>query len=558
VLPRPDRWHRRPTATYGGIALAIATAVSVFVARVPVFSAGVLVLAAGLAMFVVGLVDDRGGLSALTKLVSSLAAGAFLVYALGRISGSTPNPVLVLAAILWFGGLVHALNLLDNMDGLAAGVGLIAAAASAIVLRDVVSVSTLSVLLAMLGALTGFLPWNLHPARLFMGDSGSLFVGAVLAGTSLLPLFEAHVEPFGRLAIPVLLVFTVPLFDTSFVLVLRRLAGRKASTGGTDHVSHRLAALGLSERRAVGAMYLLGIFGGGLGVLLYWGVLPILPTIGLFMVSLGLVAIYLARVPAYSGEDFVFVHQNALASLLKDFAFRWHVAEILLDLVLITAVYYTSYRVRFEGEELGIFLPSFTASLPVVLGCKLGAHFVSGLYTRMWSTFGLRDAWVVLRAIGLGSVGSVLAVTYLYRFERFSRGVFVIDAALLTLAILASRVSFRVMGAAVLDRQAHARRVLIYGAGARGQMLARELLANLYLQRHPVAFLDDAPQKLGRHILGLPVCGPSGEIERLLRKYKIAEVILSSSAIAAVSESQLRSVCQKLTVQVTRLHFEIK
>ena len=108
-----------------------------------------------------------------------------------------------------------------------------------------------------------------------------------------------------------------------------------------------------------------------------------------------LLGIYLARVPAYNAEDFIALQKSSFAPLLKDLTFRWHAGQVLLDLILITACYYTAYRLRFEGESLDAFLPYFTTTLPVVLACKLAALYVSGLYQRSWETFGLRDISVV-------------------------------------------------------------------------------------------------------------------------------------------------------------------
>src|SRR5688572_26696016 len=133
VPPRPDRWHTAPTPTMGGIAIAASTVVgfTVIVAQPELIGAAadwIPVPLVAVAMFVVGVLDDRLQLSPLAKLVSSLAIGAFLVFAL---AGAEPNGALpsfyTLVATVWFAGICHAMNLLDNMDGLATGVGLIAA-----------------------------------------------------------------------------------------------------------------------------------------------------------------------------------------------------------------------------------------------------------------------------------------------------------------------------------------------------------------------------------------------------------------------------------------------
>src|SRR5207247_2725702 len=123
-----------------------------------------------------------------------------------------PAPVVVLA-VVWFAVVVHAVNLLDNMDGLAAGVGAIAAFATAVVLTEWGAPGPALLLLALGGALVGFLPWNLHPARIFMGDGGSLFVGSVLAGGSIIPLFGPATSGQLWLPISLVVVLMVPLTE---------------------------------------------------------------------------------------------------------------------------------------------------------------------------------------------------------------------------------------------------------------------------------------------------------------------------------------------------------
>jgi UDP-GlcNAc:undecaprenyl-phosphate GlcNAc-1-phosphate transferase len=513
---------------------------------------------AGIAMFVVGVLDDRFQLSPLAKLVSSLIIGAFLVFSLGR-QPTDPLPwAQTLVAIVFFAGVCHAFNLLDNMDGLAAGVALIAAAFLAGLLQDALGAPLVLLLVALCGALLGFLHWNRPPARLFMGDCGSLFIGAVVGGASLVPVLSDHGNmPWTWLMVIAILV--VPLFDTGFVLVLRRLAGRKATRGGTDHVSHRLVSLGFSERSAVRILYLLGIVGGVTAWGLAWGgIEQMLPLAAVFAVVVTLVGVYLARVAAYDAQDFQALERSSFAPILKDLTFRWHAAEVMLDLVLIAACYYFAYRLRFEGQALDHFLPYFTASLPVVLGLKLASLYGSGLYQRSWETFGLRDVSVVLRGVLMGSVLSVLAAAYFYRLEGFSRVVFVIDALLLTIAIIGTRASFRSMSLVAASRSKRSRRVLVYGAGAFGQMIVRELRANAEWRMNPVAFIDDDPMKAHRWIMGVPVRGALAQLESTLRRYKVDEVILSSPSINGSIEHQIRDVCTALDRPVRRLQISIQ
>jgi UDP-GlcNAc:undecaprenyl-phosphate/decaprenyl-phosphate GlcNAc-1-phosphate transferase len=563
--PRSDRWHHAPTPTMGGIAIAIGTAAGFFVVvdRQEVLlslTTWAPIALAALAMFVVGVLDDRLQLSPLAKLVASLAIGAFLVFALVGTEPEGAVPTLyTLVAIVWFAGICHAMNLLDNMDGLASGVGLIAAAFLALLVGPTIGLGITAFLIALAGSLLGFLYWNRSRARLFMGDCGSLFIGAVLASASIVPVFNTRLA-FISPSVIIALVLVVPLFDTGFVLVLRRLAGRKASKGGIDHVSHRLVSLGFSERSAVRILYLLGLVGGATAWVLtaYSGLEPMLPLVALFGVIVVLLGIYLARVPAYNSEDFVALQKSSFAPFLKDLAFRWHAGEVMLDLVLITVCYYGAYRLRFEGQDLDNFLPYFTASLPVVIGCKLASLYASRLYQRSWETFGLRDIAAVVRGVGLGSVCSVLSMAYLYRFEGFSRAVFVLDAILLTIAIVATRASFRSMSLVAATRNKKSRRILVYGAGAFGQTLVREMRANTNWHMNPVAFLDDDPMKVHQWIMGVPVRGAINELESVIRRYTVDEVVLSSPSVNGSVEHRIRDVCARLDRPVRRLYMEIR
>jgi UDP-GlcNAc:undecaprenyl-phosphate GlcNAc-1-phosphate transferase len=512
-----------------------------------------------MAMFTVGFFDDRLQLSPVAKLVASLAVGAFLVFALAGIdpSGALPTSYTLIGTI-WFAGLCHAFNLLDNMDGLAAGVALIAAAFMAVLLGPSIGLGLFTLLIALVGALAGFLYWNRPRARLFMGDCGSLFIGAILGAVSLVPVFHPKIA-FVSPSVLAVLILVVPLFDTAFVLVLRRLAGRSATRGGTDHVSHRLVSVGFSERSAVRILYMLGLTGGVTAwILLRWNttIEPML-VVALFGILVILTGIYLARVRAYNAEDFKALQKSSFAPFLKDLAFKWHVGEVLLDLVLITVCYYAAFRLRFEGDELLVFLPYFTASLPLVLGVKIAALYGSGLYRRSWETFGFRDLAAVARGVGTGSLLTVAVAYYVYRGQGSSRVVLVVDGLLLALAIFATRASFRTMNLVASARNRRHRRVLVYGAGGYGRLLVREMRANPAWKMNPVGFIDDDPMKAHRWIVGVPVRGSIDQLEATMCRYSVDEVVLSSPSINGNVEHRIKEVCARLQRPVRRLDMKI-
>jgi UDP-GlcNAc:undecaprenyl-phosphate GlcNAc-1-phosphate transferase len=513
-------------------------------------------IVAGSLAFVLGVIDDKVRLGATAKLVGSLAIGATVAYLFSASADSAPPAPMVLLAVLWFAGIVHSFNLLDNMDGLAAGVAAIVAAATAFVLFRTGHGDAIEPLVALAGALVGFLPWNSHPARIFMGDGGSLFIGSVLAAASLIPWFEATgaTSPW---ALAILIPFLVPVGETAFVSALRWLAGRNPARGGVDHPSHRLVAIGLSERRAVLLFYTVTVACGAVAALMASSGPTALPIAVILVVGVALGSIQLARVPTYQGGDFVALQRVPYGDALASAFLRSHAVQVLLDLLLITACYYAAYRLRFEGEALEIFLPSFTASLPIVLVCKPVAHYLAGLYGRSWTSFGVGDLPAVARAVVLGSAASVFAATYLYRFERFSRGVFVIDAVLLVLAILGSRLSFRMMAHAAVMQSTRAKRVLICGAGERGRLLAREMLANTGWLMKPVGFVDTGETSEGS-LLGVRVVGRIDDLKEVLGRQRVDEIVFSGDPIEPAQRQRALRTCADRSIVVRDLIFEIR
>jgi UDP-GlcNAc:undecaprenyl-phosphate/decaprenyl-phosphate GlcNAc-1-phosphate transferase len=268
--PRPDRWNQRPTAMLGGAALYVAsvTAASLVLPRVSAPGPEGLVpwlglWAAATVVFVVGLLDDRRGLGPCVKLAAQAAAAALLIL-LGVHVPCVASPWLSAAlTIVWVIGITNAVNLLDNMDGVAAGVVAIAALALAMLDQGKGEVAVLALCLA--GACGGFLRYNFHPARIFMGDCGSLFLGFCISALSLMVGMRHEGNVTASLVAPVA-VLALPIFDTTLVIVSRRRHGRPVMQGGRDHTSHRLAALGLPERSVALLLYAGGAIQGAVAL----------------------------------------------------------------------------------------------------------------------------------------------------------------------------------------------------------------------------------------------------------------------------------------------------
>jgi UDP-GlcNAc:undecaprenyl-phosphate GlcNAc-1-phosphate transferase len=256
--PQARKIHNAPMPLLGGAAIYIAfiLALLLFGDRFYISQAVGIFLGATITSFF-GVWDDRGRVHPLLKLAVGQPLAALILWASGVRVTFLPHPALNLAVtVLWVVGISSALNLLDNMDGLSGGVGAIAAAFFLLLAAMSGQYLVGSLAAALLGACVGFLYHNFNPASIFMGDGGSLFLGFVLAAVGIKLRFPSNV-PQVTWMIPVL-VLGLPIFDTTLVVVSRLRRGLNPLTHpGKDHASHRLVAIGWSQREAVLGLYLI-------------------------------------------------------------------------------------------------------------------------------------------------------------------------------------------------------------------------------------------------------------------------------------------------------------
>ena len=233
------------------------------------------VLAGGVLIFVLGLVDDFKALRPEAKLVGQIAAAAVLFYSGMRIELFVLRNVWLSAfvTIVWVVTLTNALNFLDNMDGLAAGISVIAAFSFFICVQPHEQFLVRLILMAFAGAVAGFLYHNLNPARIFMGDAGALFCGYMLAAVAIMGTFHVKGNPSRASVAAPLLALSVPLFDICSVVYIRWRKGESIMKGDKRHFSHRLVDLGMSQRQAVEFIFLVAAV-TGLGA-------SLLPRVGL-------------------------------------------------------------------------------------------------------------------------------------------------------------------------------------------------------------------------------------------------------------------------------------
>lgn len=263
ILDRPSGYKSQesPIPYLGGLAIVLSFSLVVAVASVigPTGTGAqevVIILAVGLALSILGLVDDLRGLHPATRFGLE-AVAALVIYTAGVSVEIFNHPGLDgLLTILWIVGIVNAFNLLDNMDGLSAGIATIASFSFFVigVINEQYLVAALASALA--GCALGFLRHNFHPARIYMGDAGSLFLGFLLAIIGIKLRFDAPVQI--TFIVPIL-ILGVPIADTILVITSRIAHGRNPFSGGRDHLSHRLVFVGIPVRAAVALIYVAGV-----------------------------------------------------------------------------------------------------------------------------------------------------------------------------------------------------------------------------------------------------------------------------------------------------------
>lgn len=572
AAPGPNRWHVEPTALFGGVGIFVAYAAVAAILVVqasdwqwfqfsvpqvlPASAAAVAVLAAGVLMFLAGLVDDLIQLRPPTKLVLQAFAAALLA-SFGVLFEATPWPMVnVFVTLVWFVAITNAFNLLDNMDGVAAGVSVIAGLAFTAFFSLQGHVLLGGVSLTLAAACAGFLLFNFHPARIFMGDAGSMMLGATFAGLGAVATGTSSENRAGALAV-VLLFLIVPCFDTALVTLTRTLARHPIAVGGRDHASHRLATLGLSDRAVALLLYSFGVMGAALGLVIAADPTGVgLWSAVLFLIALMMVGAYLARVYTYPSASAS--GTRIVAFLVEDLLYRRRLLEVGIDVVIFGAAYWGAYLLRWDGQ----IPPSQQAALVSTLGLaavsKSLAFVAVGVYRGLWQQVTVADVHRLLRGALLGGVLTAAVGLFLFPNLPLSRSVFLLDAGLVLLMAFGVRLSFR-----SLDRLRYRVRVpkgvptLIYGAGRGGDLAVRELIANPELGLVPVGFVDDDPRKKGVTLHGLPVHSGGAGLDRVLREQRIEKILIGTRALGPERLVEIEARCAAHGVSLLELRVEV-
>ena len=574
-LPGERKIHQKPMPSAGGLAIFVSSILCILIMLSIGFaseyfrflSSGKWIGALIGAVIIVGLglVDDIRRLHYVPKAIIQMLAGLLLVavgFEIKVLSLPFTSRVLELGffsipfTILWIMGITNALNLIDGLDGLAAGVALIAFGTifSVAVLNGNAQTALLCALLG--GSILGFLKYNFHPASIFLGDSGSLFLGYCLSIISI----EGSYKGAAVLSIMVpILVLGLPIVDTLLAMLRRffkslRLVSSIDSQylllgmfkADRDHIHHRLLRLGLSHQRVVLMLY-------GLGVILGLGAVSTLflknRDIGFLMLAIG-IATY-GGIKKLGYNELAIVKGSAFLPVFSLPMVNRRIFHVFFDVMLITLAYAGALIFKYEAASYEFLKNLAFKTFPLILLIKVAVFYFGGVYRRSWRYTNVADGILLFQVILLSSLLSYI-LSNLILPVPISFRIFVVDGFLLTLLAGGSRLSFRVLDYFQREEKKTGERAIIYGAGKGGTFALREFLSNASLHLLPIGFIDDNRDMAGKIINGYPVLGTIENLSALLETHHPSHVIISSLKIPSAKIRALKQFCEKNGVQLKR------
>lgn len=517
-VPNERSSHAVPKPRYGGIAL-VSSFFLVFLSLAwlrPDMLRFWPLVAGGLIIFVAGVVDDWRSLPVAVRFVAQVLA-AIIVVASGHVVRELTLPMVepihlgamaVPLTVLFILASINFYNFIDGIDGLAAGTATIASGFLAAVAFMLGHGALGLVCLAVAGSSAGFLQFNFPPSRVFMGDSGSTFLGFFFAYVAVSACSLSPQVPF---FIPVLMLSSLYL-DAVLTLIRRAFRGQKILQPHRTHYYQRLLALGLNHKQVTLLEYGLTILLGVSAILFFkaGGFFPV-------FVTLCWVVVFTALILKIQGLE-------------RGDRFFWERRTLLvigIDLSLIALAYFGAYFLRMgfrftEAEGMATI-----KAFPIVLVVRSACFYAYGLYRGMWKYTSTADVLKIIKAVTAGSAIIVMLLVMFYRFIAFPRSLFVIEYFLLILALAGCRFAARLFhefGKEALGSDA--RRVAIVGAGDYGERLRREIRGTEGHAVNVVCYVDDDREKIGLTVHGVPILGPIEDLAQICSSRSVDTVVI--------------------------------
>jgi UDP-GlcNAc:undecaprenyl-phosphate GlcNAc-1-phosphate transferase len=528
-------------------------------------------------MLGIGVLDDLRRIPPSFKFLFQIIAG--LIVALGCVKiqvitlpfgtidlGIWSIPI----TILWVVAITNAINLLDGLDGLAAGTSFIVCLAmfGISLLNQNIGIALCSAILA--GSILGFLRYNFHPASIFLGDSGAYFLGFIL---SVLPLLGG-LKTTATFAILIpLLALGLPIMDTALSMLRRLLRslhimeideakneikfffldGFSMFRADRDHIHHRLLRMGLTQRKAVVLLYVISLILGGLA---FSSVYFKNINYALFLTTIGLASYIGVRKLGYS--EIQILRNGALLPLFNAPVVNIRILRFFVDMAFIALSYYLAFVLRFEGTFEPSIKEYYLMTIPLVLTIKMGMFYLSGLYKGAWRYTSVSDVVKMLKAVALGCFVSTLVLWAIPGYGVKSFSVLVIDFNILFFLVTGARTSFRILEHFHISNNHHGRKVLIFGVDKSSIQALNEFIHNPRLGLSPVGFIDEDERNKGKQVSGYPILGSIDSLESILKNNSISEVIVTGYNLSEGKIERLSQICYSNHISLRRFQTRLE
>jgi UDP-GlcNAc:undecaprenyl-phosphate GlcNAc-1-phosphate transferase len=517
--PSALKIHTNPTALLGGIAVFggffTALLLGLILLNLPLNSDIIGLLSGGILVVLVGLWDDKKGLSPSWKLVGQIFAAISFLMLSGNVKILTGSDWDILILLLWMIGLMNAVNFLDAMDGLCGGISFISASAFLVIALFTRQTYSVIISLALMGALLGFLRYNWSPAKIFLGDAGSMFNGFILACLGI--LFARDNTSYSSLLVPIL-ILSYPIFDISFVTLVRLREGRKVYVGDYNNSPRRIASLGMQNRKVVLWIYLFCFLLGSLGVLVYFFFeSPMKMLIAVFVwLILTIFGVHLQR-------NFVNIREKLML--------------IMTDLIMINAVFLFFFWVKFQSglfhNEFFVLLSEYTAPIIWINIFWLNLFAIFGLYEIPGDSRFKDEMRSIVKSVGAGIVVFLILTLNPSYLQIKSWILLLVYSTALTLTLWLGRWIDMYLIRKFYFFGAFYRRGIILGTGSNALNLYQKLISNPgygYRVLGLVQEYDQDPPSSTSEIknkIKAQVWGKINDLDEIARENKVQDILIA-------------------------------
>jgi len=586
--PGDRKVHTTVMPRIGGLAITLSAALAILTvfAFFPEFLPGLfdgsyttfIVGSCFLILFGLGFWDDLKPLSPEVKFGIQFLLAAIIYFAGFQISNITNvlgTGVLEIGifdlpiTILWIVGITNAFNLIDGLDGLASGIAVIACISIFIITSMSGQIEAAIFSLIISGSLVGFLRYNFNPAKIFLGDSGSLTIGFALA---LLSIQSAAKITTGFALLLPILVLLLPITDT-LVSMVRRLIGsflnRESEESSKSilrrlhgmftpdklHIHHRLLSMGFSHRSAVLVLYMVSMF-FAFSAFLFTEIDSIQRSVTIAL-ALGLILILFIRKLRY--HEIAIIKNGLMISLYEKWILKQSKYIFLADALFIITSFSLSYTLVYLINPAAVQNLNFGITLMFILPLQLVSLRSTGLYRENMNQFNIANALHITGSVGtaVGLTGIVFLLMEL--LSPFGAVQFLIlDFYFLLTFLVGYRIAHQALRFLFNRDKKTGKNVLIYGAGESGALILQKILHTSQNDLKIVGFLDDDTSQQGKLIYGYPILGGHWVLSRTHQNHKIESIYICDEDIRCENLKRLQKIALKNNISIKKLNITLQ